>query len=301
MKYILKGEKIKKILILGATGMLGHACHLVFKTDPNFESISTSRMIKNDMKLFDASKDSVDHLIKEISPDWIINCIGTIKPHIDEDNFISVENAIYINSLLPHQLAGAISKLPIKVIQIATDCVYSGKEGGYTESSPHDPLDVYGKTKSLGEVASAQFFHIRASIIGPEYGRSTSLQEWFLGQPRNAEVNGFTDHLWNGLTTHHFAILAKAIISANENFSGTQHVIPANIVTKAELLELFAQVYNREDIKINPIVSKLRIDRTLTTQDILRSNNLWKIAGFDKPPTIQEMIEQQNKFMILHK
>jgi hypothetical protein len=86
-----------------------------------------------------------------------------------------------------------------------------------------------------------------------------------------------------------------------KNFSGTQHVIPANIVTKAELLESFAQVYNREDIKINPIVSKLRIDRTLTTQDMSLSNNLWKIAGYDKPPTIQEMIEQQNNFMILHK
>jgi dTDP-4-dehydrorhamnose reductase len=190
--------------------------------------------------------------------------------------------------------------LQTKVLQIATDCVYSGKEGGYTENSPHDPLDVYGKTKSLGEVASEQFFHIRASIIGPEYGRSTSLLEWFLSQPKNAEVNGYTDHLWIGLTTHHFALLAKAIVLAGGDFSGTQHVIPANIVTKAELLESFAQVYNRNDIKINPIVSKFRIDRTLKTQDISRSNNLWKLAGYDKPLTIQEMIEQQYKFNSLH-
>jgi len=297
----LKGIKIKKVLILGATGMLGHACYLVFKSDPNFESIATSRIIKKDMKLFDANKDSIDYLIKEISPDWVINCIGIIKPHINENNFNSTKNAILINSLLPHQLASAISNLPMKVIQIATDCVYSGKEGGYTENSLHDPLDVYGKTKSLGEVASEQFFHIRASIIGPEYGRSTSLQEWFLNQPKNAEVNGFTDHLWNGLTTHHFALLAKAIVLADGNFSGTQHVIPGNIVTKADLLETFAKVYNRKDIKINPIVSKVRIDRTLNTQNILTSNSLWALAGYDKPPTIQEMIEQQNNFISLHK
>ena len=300
MNYTSKGKKIKKILILGATGMLGQACHLVFKSDPNFESVSTSRINREDMKFFDASTDSIEDLIKEVLPDWVINCIGIIKPHINENNSSSVKNAIVINSLFPYQLASSISNLKTKVLQIATDCVYSGKEGGYTENSPHDPLDVYGKTKSLGEVTSEQFFHIRASIIGPEYGRSTSLQEWFLGQPRNAEVNGFTDHLWNGLTTHHFALLAKAIISANENFSGTQHIIPPNIVTKAELLESFAQVYNREDIKINPIVSKLRIDRTLTTQDISRSDNLWKLAGYDKPPTIQEMIEQQYKFNTLH-
>jgi dTDP-4-dehydrorhamnose reductase len=287
-------------LILGATGMLGQACHLVFKSDSNFESISTSRIIKKDMKFFDASADSIEYLINEVSPDWIINCIGIIKPHINENNFSSVKNAIAVNSLFPHQLASAISNLKTKVLQIATDCVYSGKEGGYTENSPHDPLDVYGKTKSLGEVSSEQFFHIRASIIGPEYGRSTSLQEWFLSQPKNAEVNGFTDHLWNGLTTHHFALLAKAIVLAGGDFSGTQHVIPANIVTKAELLESFAQVYNRKDIQINAVVSKFRIDRTLKTQDISRSNVLWRLAGYDKPPTIQEMIEQQYKFNTLH-
>jgi dTDP-4-dehydrorhamnose reductase len=280
--------------------MLGQACDLVFKSDSNFESISTSRIIKKGMKFFDASTDSIEDLINDVSPDWIINCIGVIKPHINENNFSSAKNAIVINSLFPHQLASAISNLQTKVLQIATDCVYSGKEGGYTENSPHDPLDVYGKTKSLGEVASEQFFHIRASIIGPEYGRSTSLLEWFLSQPKNAEVNGYTDHLWNGLTTHHFALLAKAIVLAGGDFSGTQHVIPANIVTKAELLESFAQVYNRNDIKINPIVSKFRIDRTLKTQDISRSNNLWKLAGYDKPPTIQEMIEQQYKFNSLH-
>ena len=300
MNYIAKGKKIKKVLILGATGMLGQACHLVFKSDSNFESISTSRIIKKDMKFFDASADSIEYLINEVSPDWIINCIGIIKPHINENNFSSVKNAIAVNSLFPHQLASAISNLKTKVLQIATDCVYSGKEGGYTENSPHDPLDVYGKTKSLGEVSSEQFFHIRASIIGPEYGRSTSLQEWFLSQPKNAEVNGFTDHLWNGLTTHHFALLAKAIVLAGGDFSGTQHVIPANIVTKAELLESFAQVYNRKDIQINAVVSKFRIDRTLKTQDISRSNVLWRLAGYDKPPTIQEMIEQQYKFNTLH-
>ena len=280
--------------------MLGQACHLVFKSDSNFESISTSRIIKKDMKFFDASADSIEYLINEVSPDWIINCIGIIKPHINENNFSSVKNAIAVNSLFPHQLASAISNMKTKVLQIATDCVYSGKEGGYTENSPHDPLDVYGKTKSLGEVSSEQFFHIRASIIGPEYGRSTSLQEWFLSQPKNAEVNGFTDHLWNGLTTHHFALLAKAIVLAGGDFSGTQHVIPANIVTKAELLESFAQVYNRKDIQINAVVSKFRIDRTLKTQDISRSNVLWRLAGYDKPPTIQEMIEQQYKFNTLH-
>jgi dTDP-4-dehydrorhamnose reductase len=287
-------------LILGATGMLGQACHLVFKSDSNFESISTSRIIKKDMKFFDASADSIEYLINEVSPDWIINCIGIIKPHINENNFSSIKNAVAVNSLFPHQLASTISNSKTKVLQIATDCVYSGKEGGYTENSPHDPLDVYGKTKSLGEVSSEQFLHIRASIIGPEYGRSTSLQEWFLSQPKNAEVNGFTDHLWNGLTTHHFALLAKAIVLAGGDFSGTQHVIPANIVTKAELLESFAQVYNRKDIQINAVVSKFRIDRTLKTQDISRSNVLWRLAGYDNPPTIQEMIEQQYKFNTLH-
>ena len=297
----MKEQKIKKVLILGATGMLGKACDLVFSDSGNFETFPTARTSMPGKRNFDAASDSVNELIQEVVPDWIINCIGVIKPHIKEDSAPSVSNAIQINGLFPHAIAAAIDGSNTKVIQIATDCVYTGKEGGYREEAPHDPTDVYGKTKSLGEVNSDQFLHIRASIIGPEYGRSTSLQEWFLGQPQGATVNGFTDHLWNGLTTHHFALLSKAAVEADLHESGKHHILPGNVLTKAELLEAFADVYDRTDITINAMASSNKVDRTLNTNNLEFSNNLWKLAGYANPPTIQQMISEQKNFTELHK
>jgi dTDP-4-dehydrorhamnose reductase len=289
-----------KVLILGATGMLGNACEKLFLQSSKNNVISTSRNQSGNSVQFDAKTDQVGALIEKVEPDWIINCIGVIKPHINENLYSSTENAIEINSLFPHRIAKAIEGSDTKVIQIATDCVYSGLVGSYTESQAHDALDVYGKTKSLGEVNSEAFIHLRASIIGPERGRSTSLLEWFLGQETNAEVNGFTDHLWNGITTHHFAKLALSISEMKLFSPGVKHVIPGDIVAKAELLEYFKEVYGRNDIVVNRVESTKKIDRTLSSIQSDFSDNLWHASGYKSAPTVQQMVQEQFDFNQLH-
>jgi dTDP-4-dehydrorhamnose reductase len=289
-----------KVLILGATGMLGNACEKVFLRSSKNHVISTARKQATNSILFDAKNDSVEALIKKVEPDWIINCIGVIKPHINENLYDSTKNAIDINSLFPHRIAHAIEGTNTKVIQIATDCVYSGDVGSYTESHSHDALDVYGKTKSLGEVNSESFMHLRASIIGPEQGRSTSLLEWFLGQQPNAEVNGFTDHLWNGITTHHFAKLALSITETKLFSPGVKHVLPGDVVAKAELLKYFKEVYGRNDIVINRVESMKKIDRTLASNQSDFSNHLWIASGYKSAPTVQQMVQEQFDFNQSH-
>lgn len=289
-----------KVLILGATGMLGNACEKLFLHSSKNDVISTSRNQNGNSVQFDAKTDPVEVLIEKVEPDWIINCIGVIKPHINEGLYSSTQNAIEINSLFPYRIAEAIEGTSIKVIQIATDCVYSGLIGSYTESQPHDALDVYGKTKSLGEVNSDSFIHLRASIIGPEPARSTSLLEWFLRQETNAEVNGFTDHLWNGITTHHFAKLALSITETNLFLPGVKHVIPGDTVAKAELLEYFKEVYGRSDIVVNRVESSKKIDRTLSSTQKDFSNDLWLASGYWSAPTVKQMVQEQFDFNQLH-
>ena len=284
---------MKKVLVLGATGMLGHACSNVLRQNETLDVVNTSRNTTAGYLKFDASKDSISELISAVNPDWIINCIGIIKPHIDEKNIASINQAIRINSLFPQEIALA-SKKP--VIQIATDCVYSGNIGAYPESALHDATDVYGKTKSLGEIPADNLKHIRASIIGPEQGRSTSLLEWFRNQPKDAKLNGFTDHLWNGVTTHHFGFLAKGMIENDYLEFNKIHIVPEDIVTKAELLRIFASSYDRSDININDVESAKTIDRTLTTENPETNSTLWKLAGYETPPTIKQMVEEQSKF-----
>lgn len=284
---------MQKVLILGATGMLGSAVERIMLTSKDLEVFSTSRELDKSHK-FDAKKDSIDKLLDDVQPNWIINCIGIIKPRIDEKSISSLENAIEINSEFPIRLALKAENLNIKVIQIATDCVFSGKIGRYTESSKHDPLDVYGKTKSLGEVPSNSVLHLRASIIGPEIGRATSLFEWFRNQEKNSTVNGFIDHSWNGVTTEAFGKVCKGIVEQKSFVPGVQHLVPENIVTKAQLLSFFAKKLGRSDIRVNEIESPESIDRTLATLNIERNNEFWKFGGYINPPTIQSMVSEFN-------
>ncbi len=242
---------------------------------------------------FDASRDDLDKALGDLGKiDFVVNCIGIIKPHINDADDQQRLNAIQVNSLFPQRLSEWASKNGGKVIQIATDCVFSGSTGGYIETDAHDALDVYGKSKSLGEVPNDSMMHLRVSIIGPENGRSTSLLEWVRNQPKDAKIFGFTDHLWNGVTTNHFGKLARGIIEAGLFKPGGFHVVPGNKVPKNELVAKIAAVFGREDIKIEPKASGHTIDRTLRTNDLEFNSKMWEAAGYPSAPTIEQMLEE---------
>ena len=166
-----------RVLILGATGMLGTA---VMNEFLNFEGdvVVTTRGKKLEglpnsisQLSFDATTDAPAAAFKGLGKvDFVVNCIGIIKPHISDSDDKQRLNALQINSLFPQKLADWASETGAKVIQIATDCVFSGHKGSYLESDAHDALDVYGKSKSLGEVPNPSMLHLRVSIIGPVVG-----------------------------------------------------------------------------------------------------------------------------------
>lgn len=242
---------------------------------------------------FDAAEDNLDHTFSSLGKiDFVVNCIGVIKPHINDSDEKQRLNAVVVNSLFPQRLADWATANGSKVIQIATDCVFSGATGGYLESDLHDALDVYGKSKSLGEVPNQSMMHLRVSIIGTEKGRSTSLLEWVRNQPKDAEIAGFTDHLWNGVTTNHFGKLTRGIIESGLFRAGVFHVVPGNKVPKNELVAKIASVFGREDIKILPKASGKTIDRTLETADEAFNLEIWNAAGYQTPPSIEQMLEE---------
>lgn len=285
---------MKKVLVLGATGMLGSACYSVISQSSSLSTEGTSRTLDGKLLHLDAEDlNQVSNLIAKVQPDYVVNCIGIIKPHISEKEPDSIKKAIDINAKFPISIANLALEHNFKVIQIATDCVYSGKKGSYTEIDLHDATDVYGKTKSLGEVPSENFLHLRASIIGPEFGRSTSLLEWFRNQPLGSKLNGFEDHIWNGITTYQFARLARGLIESGSNIFGIRHLVPANRVSKYDLLKIFSEVYERNDIEIKKITSSSFIDRTLETEDKDLNREIWNVGGYSTLPTIAEMVREQ--------
>lgn len=223
---------------------------------------------------------------------WAINAIGVIKPYVHDDDPDQVERAIRVNSLFPHALAKVAETTGCRVLQIATDCAYSGHKGGYVEADPHDPLDVYGKTKSLGECRSPQVHHLRCSIVGPELKSHRSLLDWFLGQPKGAQLNGFTNHDWNGVTTLHFAKACAAIIERNVEIGPMQHLVPGDRVSKLELLRCFAVEFERTDLVISETKAATALDRTLGTTNEIGNRDVWTAAGYSSPPTIAEMVRE---------
>ncbi len=283
---------MKSVLVLGNNGMLGSMVSAVLR-ECGHKVFDTNRAGSGETYPFVVGADSIEKLIASFSNlDYIINAIGVIKPRINEAVRESRMNAIQVNSLFPHELAEVVERLSIPVIQIATDCVYSGTTGLYDENSPHDPTDIYGKSKSLGEVPSNKILHLRASIIGPEVGRQTSLWEWVRSQPNAATLNGFTNHLWNGVTTFHFARVCEGIIANGIEVSGLQHLVPEGMVTKAELVREIAQKSNRADLVINDVAAAEAIDRTLSTTNLDLNAKLWSLAGYGSPPTVPQMVHE---------
>lgn len=250
------------VLILGNGGMLGHMLCDTWSG----EFTSTDR---ND---FDPSF----HMTSPAYGDyeWVINCIGMIKPYCHD-----VAKAIEVNALFPHEL-------PPNTLQIATDCVFSGKRGNYTETDPHDADDVYGQTKSLGEAPHIK--NLRCSIIGPETKNHLSLLDQFLA---GNIVRGYTNHFWNGITTYHFSLICQAIIREGIELPSVQHIVPAYPISKAELLHTIKKAY-KKDIPIAYGEAPEMVNRTLKTNNPEINARIWKAAGYKRPPTISDMIEE---------
>jgi len=278
--------------------MLGHECYNFLRSIKEFEVFGTSRQM-NSPHFFVQSKSDLEKVLDLNRFDYLINCIGVIKPNIIETNAGSVHNAIFTNSILPFEILEVAKFHDSRIIQIATDCVFSGKSGNYLESSSHDALDVYGKTKSLGEIRSELVLNLRCSIVGRELERKSSLLEWFLSRPFNSEVNGFLNHRWNGVTTYHYAKLVGAIIMFKLFTNGTFHIAPSDSMDKYSLLLLFQEVFSRHDLKILPRESDQIIDRTLSTIFPEFNKSLWNSSGFPTPPTIEEMLLNYRDYLNL--
>ena len=250
------------VAILGASGMLGSQLSLTFHNSKKFNIYLSSRKSKDleskNYFFFDASKDQLDIFLNKIKVDYIVNCIGVIKPLIDVDPI----NSIMINSIFPHRLSEYCFRNKIKLIHITTDCVFSGTKGCYTENIDHDCVDLYGKTKSLGEPKNCMV--IRTSIIGKEKYNFLSLVSWLLNQ-KNKIINGFDNHLWNGLTTKYFSEILINIIDKNLYKNKTIHFYSPNNITKYDLLCLLIKKFNL-NIEINKIQADQNINRTLSSQ-----------------------------------
>jgi dTDP-4-dehydrorhamnose reductase len=232
-----------RVLILGATGMMGHmacrvlsashevhgVCRRLGEIGERYPQFFDSCSMHED---FDALDDGAcTTLLEQVRPDAVLNLIGVVKQKPEASE---AEISIRINSLLPHVLARCCDAVGAKLIQISTDCVFSGRGRMYRESDAADPEDMYGRSKLLGEVTDTPHLTIRTSIIGRQLSGQTGLLEWFRLQ-RSGQVRGFTKAIFSGLTTMALAELLNDLLTGHFGLSGLYHVATVPI-SKYDLL-----------------------------------------------------------------
>lgn len=287
-----------KILILGAGGMLGHqvwlkcinefgvnqvACTLrkdkvyydqytVFKTGEVFDKI--------DVFNFDA----VESVLGKFNPDFIINCVGLT---LRKEELQDIEKCYEINSMLPHRLALWGLSNNCRIIHFSTDCVFDGKKGSYIEVDIPTASDAYGKSKFLGEIAYLNSLTMRLSIVGRELETKSELVEWIISQKGKA-INGYTNAIYSGLTTHEVAKQVVKVIMKHPTLYGTYHVA-SEPISKYELLKKVNEIYGL-NITINQNTD-YKSDKTLLCTKYSQA------TGFVMPKwdlMIKEMKQEEN-------
>jgi dTDP-4-dehydrorhamnose reductase len=256
-----------KILVLGASGMLGNAMLRVLAEGDAHEVYGTARsasvrrhfaapLAERILSGVDVENaDALARLFDEVRPQAVINCIGLVKQLAAADDPLQ---ALPINALLPHRLARLCSLVGARLVHVSTDCVFDGRKGNYRESDPSDAEDLYGKSKYLGEVAYPHTITLRTSIIGRELEGAHGLVGWFLAQ--HGKVRGYRKAVFSGLPTVELSRIVRDVVLPRPDLSGLYHVAAAPIA-KYDLLKLVAAAYGKA-IEIEPD-DRVVIDRSL--------------------------------------
>ncbi len=269
----MKNESQVRILILGASGMLGNALYRFFSASEHYVTYGTSRsphlmqalplaLRPNIVQNINVENESgVTELLARLQPDVVVNCVGLVKQLAEANDAIA---AIKINALLPHQLARYCKHVNARLIHVSTDCVFSGQRGNYTEQDLPDAIDLYGRSKLLGEVDYDNAITLRTSIIGHEINSRHGLVEWFLSQ--KDQVKGYRKAVFSGLPTVELARVIMNFVIPHPELHGTYHVA-ASPINKYDLLTLVANAYkstvtlvSNEDVVIDRSLDSSRFN-----------------------------------------
>jgi len=230
---------------------------------------------------------TISNQLNKINPDIVVNACGiTIRRGIETLK----SNSIILNSALPHFLNEWVTSNNKRLIHFSTDCVFTGAKGDYIDNDNKDASDLYGSTKSMGEVIDSKFaITLRGSMIGSELENKTELFEWFLKQ-KNKKIKGFNKVIYSGITTTKMAEIVLKLIDQFPNLSGVYN-ISSKPISKFELLKLWNNLF---DINAN-----IEIDNSYTSNKNLISDNFYRTISMEQPDWV-ELSSQLNIDNLLH-
>jgi dTDP-4-dehydrorhamnose reductase len=273
-----------KILILGATGLLGQ--HLFVGLEDHYKEVfGTIRKLKH-KNYFPSCRqknlihvenifndDELENILRFYKIDTVINCIS-----LSNINMQPKEVIYSVFADFPKKLQKICLKKEIRIVQISSDGVFSGLKGNYTEDDIPDPLDTYGEAKLAGELTGPNQITLRLSMIGHDLINKNGLLEWFLLQKK---CSLYSKYVFSGLTTNELTKIIRDCILDNSSLCGLYNV-SANPISKYDLLKLVAKKYNLKNIFIED--DSVKINRTLL------SSKFYKDTGY-KPPAWSKLVD----------
>lgn len=279
------------ILILGSSGLIGRMLYTYLSIHTTYKIYGLSRssffepifLPSKNISPFDFYNDQkkLVSTIDILKPDIIFNCAGITK-HIDDIN--DGKRTLFMNSLLPHLLANYCEFSNIRLIQISTDCVFSGAKGYYSELDFPDGTDFYSTTKASGELNN-NHLTVRISTVGPEISTTYGLYSWFMSQ--NNYCEGFRRAYFSGITSLEFAKIAATFIIPHKDLKGLYHISSYKI-SKYNLLRLFSHIFMKP-IKIGSNYD-ISIDRSFDSCKFITK------TGY-RPKKMSLQLIEMKKFM----
>ncbi len=284
--------RLVRVLVVGASGMLGHQAVRVLA--PDFEVWGACRTpealpdigipVERVIGRFDAmDPDDAHTLVRRVRPDVVVNAVGIVKQVAEAQVAVP---SILVNSVWPHALADACDAAQARLIHVSTDCVFSGDRGMYTEEDLPDAVDLYGRSKLLGEVGGRDnAVTLRTSIIGWQLTGESGLLEWFAAH-RNEQLHGYRQAIFSGVSTHALLLALRDFVLPDESLSGLWHV-SAEPIDKHTLLASLADVIGW-DVALTPVDEPV-IDRSLDSERF-RQRTGWRPPGWDE--MLQQLAEE---------
>lgn len=287
-------QRPPRVLVLGATGMLGNAMLRFLADSPEIDAVGSARspagvrLMRSDLQerikigVDVENADALARLIDDVRPAVVVNCVGLVKQLAEADDPLV---ALPINAMLPHRLSRLCSLAGARLVHVSTDCVFSGRDGRYTEDSKPDAEDLYGRSKLLGEVTgSPHAVTLRTSIIGHELASAHGLLGWFLSQ--SGSVHGYRRAIFSGVPTVELARIVRDHVLPDGSLTGLYHV-SAEPIDKCSLLQIIGAQYDHR-IDIVPD-ERVVIDRSLD------SARFRSVTGY-RPPDWHELVRRMHAF-----
>ena len=286
-------SRADRVLVLGATGMLGNAVLRYFARRQQYDvhGCARSRLPVGQLsaELRDRLTTGVDlensdqlaRVLDDVRPQYVINCVGVVKQLAAAEDPLS---AIPLNALLPHRIARLCAIAGSRLVHMSTDCVFSGRKGMYREEDPSDAEDLYGRSKYLGELACPHTVTLRTSMIGHELQSAHGLLCWFLRQ--QSGVRGYRKAVFSGLTTVELARVMHDFVLPNASLSGVYHVA-GEPIDKYKLLKQIARIYGKS--------IEITADDAVVVDRSLDASRFRAATGY-VPPAWPELIRQMLEF-----